>query len=415
MKNSLGTIAMGVRAPIIREGDNIAEIVTRCILQASKDNNIPINDGDVIAITESVVARAEGNYVTVDDIAQDVESKYGKDAKISVIFPILSRNRFAMCLKGIARAVKHIDLVLLFPADEVGNELINKDELLDSEKMRNFEGLVLNENDFRKFFGYPVHPFTGIDYVAYYRSIIEAENCSVNIFFTDSIEKVIYITQNREMPNVLLCDIHTRAITKKMFTDKKKAGIYLYAFSDNVYNLSDICSQPVREGSGYNPEYGLLGSNKADEERIKLFPRTGRDVVSKVRQLILRETGKLVEVMIYGDGAFKDPVGKIWELADPVVSPAYTSGLLGRPNELKLKALADGKFANLQGKELQEAIEMEIKTKGDCLVADMSSQGTTPRQYTDLLGSLSDLVSGSGDKGTPIVWIKGYFKNYAND
>lgn len=407
MESLIGTISMGVRAPIIREGDNLAEIVTNCILSASEKHNIPIDNKDVIAMTESIVARSEGNYVSVNDITTSIKKHFGNDSEIVVIWPILSRNRFAMCLKGIARAAKRIVLILKYPSDEVGNCLVNEENLKNLKEIK-----CIDEQEYRKVFGENVaHKFTGVDYVDYYKKLIQSENCDAEILFSNDVNYFIENEKVKGKTNFICADIHSREETRKSikaYDDSKKF---------NVITLADVCSSPV-EGSldgGYNPNYGLLGSNKANEERIKLFPRGGQKLVETVQENIFERTGKKVEVMVYGDGAFKDPVGKIWELADPVVSPAYTSGLAGRPNELKLKALADGKYANLKGEELREAITKEIEHKGNNLVGDMSSQGTTPRQLTDLIGSLCDLTSGSGDKGTPIVWVKGYFKNYADE
>ena len=407
MESLIGTISMGVRAPIIREGDNLAEIVTNCILSASEKHNIPIDNKDVIAMTESIVARSEGNYVSVDDITTSIKKHFGNDSEIVVIWPILSRNRFAMCLKGIARAAKRIVLILKYPSDEVGNCLVNEENLKNLKEIK-----CIDEQEYRKVFGENVaHKFTGVDYVDYYKKLIQSENCEAEILFSNDVNYFIENEKVKGKTNFICADIHSREETRK--------SIKAYDDSEkfNVITLADVCSSPV-EGSldgGYNPNYGLLGSNKANEERIKLFPRGGQKLDETVQENIFERTGKKVEVMVYGDGAFKDPVGKIWELADPVVSPAYTSGLAGRPNELKLKALADGKYANLKGEELREAITKEIEHKGNNLVGDMSSQGTTPRQLTDLIGSLCDLTSGSGDKGTPIVWVKGYFKNYADE
>ncbi len=395
MKDLLGTISMGVRAPIFREGDDIAEITANCILEASKAHSIPIDDKDVVAVTESVVARCEGNYVTVDEVAADVASKFGTD-KIGVIFPILSRNRFAMCFKGICRGAKGgVVLMLSLPSDEVGNHLVDDADYFNA----NLGNKVIEEEEYRQIFGYKKHEFTGVDYVEYYKELAAAEGCEIKVVFNNNPSAILDYTNS-----VLYCDIHTRERTKQILLSK----------GAKVYGLDSICAAPSAEGKGCNSQYGLLGSNKADEERLKLFPKSGESVVKKVQEIIYNATGKTVEVLVYGDGAFKDPVGKIWELADPVVSPAYTPGLAGRPNELKLKALADGKFADLSGEELKKAITDSIKEKGDNLVGSMASQGTTPRQITDLLGSLSDLTSGSGDKGTPIVWIKGYFKTYAD-
>ncbi len=392
----LGTISMGVRAPIIREGDDLAQIVADSVIKASHNHKISIEDKDIIAVTESIVARAEGNYVTVDEVSKDIKAKFGEEAEIVLLYPIMSRNRFAMCLKGIARAAKKLTIVLRYPSDEVGNKLVSDEEFekvgfKDNSKM-------LTEEEYREAFGYAKHQFTGVDYVEYYSNLVKEEGCTPKIVFANENKQVITLGEN-----FLCCDIHTRKATKK----------YLKEHAENkiVYGLDDICTSPI-DGKGFNPDYGLLGSNKANEERLKLFPRGGKELVLKIQSLIKEATGKNVEVMVYGDGAFKDPVGKIWELADPVVSPAHTDGLLGQPNELKLKALADGKYANLSGEELKQAISEEIKAKGDNLVGNMASQGTTPRRITDLVGSLCDLTSGSGDKGTPIVWVKGYFDNY---
>ena len=398
MENLLGTISMGVRAPIIREGDNLAEIVATSVINASKTHGIPIQTKDVIAITESVVARAEGNYVTVDKIADDVKTLFGEET-IGVIFPILSRNRFAMCFKGICRAAKKVVLMLSFPSDEVGNHLISEQEMLEKGVSRD---ALLTEDKYREIFGYTKHEFTGVDYIEYYKELAQSENCEIEVVLSNDCRSILDYTKH-----VLCSDIHTREMTKQIL---KTAGAV------SVYGLDDICTKPAEgKNTGYNAKYGLLGSNKADEERVKLFPQSGEAVVLEIQRILEEQTGVKVEAMVYGDGAFKDPVGKIWELADPVVSPAYTEGLCGRPNELKLKALADGKYAGLSGEALKEAIKEEIKTKGENLVGNMASQGTTPRQITDLLGSLADLTSGSGDKGTPIIWIKGYFKNYADE
>lgn len=392
----LGTISMGVRAPIIREGDDLAQIVADSVLNASHNHKISIDDKDIVAVTESIVARAEGNYVTVDEVAKDIKAKFGENAEIVLLYPIMSRNRFAMCLKGIARAAKKLTIVLRYPSDEVGNKLVSDEEFekvgfVDNAKM-------LTEEEYRRAFGYAKHQFTGVDYVEYYSNLVREEGCEVKIVFANENKQVVTLGEK-----FLCCDIHTRQATKK----------YLKAHTESkvIYRLDDICTAPI-DGKGFNPDYGLLGSNKANEERLKLFPRGGKELVLKIQTLIKEATGKNVEVMVYGDGAFKDPVGKIWELADPVVSPAHTDGLLGQPNELKLKALADGKYANLSGDELKKAISEEIRAKGDNLVGNMASQGTTPRRITDLVGSLCDLTSGSGDKGTPIVWVKGYFDNY---
>ena len=397
MSSSIGTISIGVRAPIIRQGDKLPQIVVDSVMKASKQTGLKIDDGDVIAVTESVVARSEGNYVSVNNIANDVANKFG-EAKIALIHPILSRNRFAMCLKGICRGAKGgVILVLSVPADEVGNHLISDEEYRESGlDMVDF----VSEKDFRKIFKTTSHKFTGVDYIEYYKSIAKAEHCKMDVIISNKPTCVLEHTKH-----VICCDIHTRRQTKKDFRD---AGAY------TVYGLDDICSTP-NVITGFNSSYGLLGSNKADEERLKLLPRNAEYIVLTVQNLIYERLQKNVEVLVYGDGAFKDPVGKIWELADPVVGVAYSQGLRGRPNELKLKNLADEKFAKLSGEELKSAMIQEIKEKNKDLVGKMSSQGTTPRQYTDLLGSLADLTSGSGDKGTPIVWIKNYFKNYSDN
>lgn len=389
----IGTVSRGVRAPIIRQGDDIAKIVAESVLTASKNENIEIRDRDVIAVTEAVVARAQGNYATVDNIASDIKRKY-PNGTVGVLFPILSRNRFAICLRGIARGARKIVLMLSFPSDEVGNHLIDLDSLDEAgvDPWRD----VLTEAKYRELFGIVKHPFTGVDYIEYYKSLIEEAGAEAEIILANDPRAILSYTKD-----VLVCDIHTRARSKKLL---KAAG------ATTVYGLDDILSESV-DGSGYNENYGLYGTNKATEETVKLFPRDCQPVVDKIQILIKEATGKNVEVMIYGDGAFKDPVGKIWELADPVVSPAYTSGLIGQPNELKLKYLADNDFADLSGDALKEAIKGRIKTKDDNLVGKMASEGTTPRRLTDLIGSLCDLTSGSGDKGTPIVWIQGYFDN----
>ena len=389
----IGTVSRGVRAPIIRQGDDIAKIVADSVLEAAKSEDIAIRDRDVIAVTEAVVARAQGNYATVDNIATDVRRKF-PGGTVGVLFPILSRNRFAICLKGIARGARKIVLMLSFPSDEVGNHLIDLDSL-DEAGVAPWRD-VLTEARYRELFGIVKHPFTGVDYIEYYRSLIEGEGAEAEIILANDPKAILAYTKD-----VLVCDIHTRARSKKLL---KAAG------AETVYGLDDILSESV-DGSGYNEEYGLYGTNKATEETVKLFPRDCKTVVEKIQTLIAEATGRHVEVMVYGDGAFKDPVGKIWELADPVVSPAYTDGLIGQPNELKLKYLADNDFAALSGDELKEAIKGRIKTKDSNLVGKMASEGTTPRRLTDLIGSLCDLTSGSGDKGTPIVWIQGYFDN----
>ena len=397
MSRTIGTVSRGVRAPIIRNGDNIAEIVTNCILEASREENIPIRDRDVVAMTEAVVARAQGNYCTVDDIATDIKAKFGGET-MAVILPILSRNRFSVCLTGIARGAKKIVLMLSYPSDEVGNHLVSLDKV--DEMGVNPYSDVLTLEKYRELFGYEKHRFTGVDYVEFYEKLIRAEGADCEIIFANDPRAVLPYTKK-----VLTCDIHTRARSKRLL---KAAG------AERVYGLDDILSESVN-GSGYNEHYGLLGSNKATDEQVKLFPRDCQTVVEDIQKRLLDATGKHVEVMVYGDGAFKDPVGKIWELADPVVSPAYTDGLEGTPNELKLKYLADNDFADLSGDALKDAIKERITQKDENLVGKMASEGTTPRQLTDLIGSLCDLTSGSGDKGTPIVWIQGYFDNYTTE
>ncbi|CRZ34168.1 F420-0:gamma-glutamyl ligase [Herbinix hemicellulosilytica] len=396
MDRLVGTVSRGIRAPIIREGDDIVEIVVKCVLDAVKQENFQLNDKDVIGITEAVVARAQGNYATVDQIAADIKAKFA-DKTIGLIFPILSRNRFSICLKGIARGAKKIVLMLSYPSDEVGNHLIDIDSL--DEKGINPWSDVLTEDKYRDLFGYVRHPFTGIDYIEYYKNVIQAEGCEVEIILANDCRTILNYTKH-----ILCCDIHSRARTKRLL---RNAG------AETVYGLDDILSTSV-DGSGYNETYGLLGSNKATEDTVKLFPRDCQPVVDKINKRIKELTGKNVEVMIYGDGAFKDPMGKIWELADPVVSPAYTAGLEGRPKEIKLKYIADNYFPHLKGKELEDAISEYIKNKSDDLLGKEISQGTTPRRLTDLIGSLCDLTSGSGDKGTPIILIQGYFDNYTD-
>ena len=393
----IGTVSRGVRAPIIKSGDDLAKIVTDSILLAAKEDNYEIRNRDIIAMTEAIVARAQGNYASVNDIATDIKAKFGGET-VGVIFPILSRNRFAICLRGIARGAKKIVLMLSYPSDEVGNHLISLDQL-DEKGVDPYKD-VLDLKKYRELFGYEKHRFTGIDYVEYYESLIKEEGAECEIILANNPRAILDYTKN-----VLACDIHTRQRTKRIL---KAAG------AEIVYGLDDILSAPVN-GSGYNASYGLLGSNKATEEQVKLFPRDSQALVEDIQNRVLEATGKLVEVMVYGDGAFKDPVGKIWELADPVVSPAYTAGLEGTPNELKLKYLADNAFASLSGEELKEAIKKEIQKKDENLVGNMASEGTTPRRLTDLIGSLCDLTSGSGDKGTPIVYIQGYFDNYTTE
>ena len=397
MSRMVGTVSRGVRAPIIRSGDDIVEIVVNSVLEASADDGFEIRNRDIVAITEAVVARAQGNYASVDDIAADVRAKFG-DETVGVIFPILSRNRFAICLRGIAKGVKKIVLMLSYPSDEVGNHLVSLDKL--DEKGINPYSDVLDLAKYRELFGYEKHRFTGVDYVEYYEKLIRDCGADVEIVFANDARAVLDYTKN-----VINCDIHTRARTKRIL---KAAG------AEKVFGLDEILTAPIN-GSGFNADYGLLGSNKATEDQVKLFPRDCQPVVDAIQNKLLEKTGKLVEVMVYGDGAFKDPIGKIWELADPVVSPAYTEGLEGTPNELKLKYLADNDFANLSGEELKEAIKTKIHEKDDNLVGKMASEGTTPRRLTDLIGSLCDLTSGSGDKGTPFVYIQGYFDNYTTE
>ena len=397
MDRLVGTVSRGVRAPIIRQGDDLVKIVVDSVLNASKSENFEVRDKDVIAVTEAVVARAQGNYAHVDNIAKDVKDKFGDDT-VGVIFPILSRNRFAICLKGIAKGCRKVVLMLSYPSDEVGNHLISIDELDD--KGINPWSDVLTEEKYRELFGYNKHTFTGVDYVDYYKNLIKDCGAEVEIVFANNPKTILNYTTS-----ILTCDIHTRQRTKRIL---RQNG------AKKVYSLDDIMTASV-DGSGYNDQYGLLGSNKATEETVKLFPIKCDEVVNKIQGNIKEITGKDVEVMVYGDGAFKDPVGKIWELADPVVSPAYTKGLEGTPNEVKLKYLADNDFADLSGDELKEAISkyiVEKDNKSDDLTGNMVSQGTTPRRLTDLIGSLADLTSGSGDKGTPIIYIQGYFDNY---
>ncbi len=394
MSRTIGTVSRGVRAPIIRSGDDIVEIVTNSVLEAANDEGFAFHDKDIVAMTEAIVARAQGNYASVDDIACDVKAKFGGET-VGVIFPIFSRNRFAVCLRGIAKGAKKIVLMLSYPSDEVGNHLVSLDTL--DEKDINPYTDVLDLKKYRELFGYEKHVFTGIDYVEYYEQLITKCGAECEIIFANNAKTILNYTKN-----VLCCDIHTRARTKRIL---KAAG------ADIVLGLDEIMNAPVN-GSGYNENYGLLGSNKATEDQVKLFPRECQPIVDAIHEKLLKATGKNIEVMVYGDGAFKDPVGKIWELADPVVSPAYTAGLEGTPNELKLKYLADNDFADLSGDALREAIKSKIHEKDGNLVGQMISEGTTPRRLTDLIGSLCDLTSGSGDKGTPIVFIQGYFDNY---
>ena len=395
----VGTISRGIRCPIIREGDDLAKIVATSVLEAAEYEGFSLRDRDVIALTESIVARSQGNYCSVDDIAADVKAKLGGET-VGVIFPILSRNRFAICLRGIARGCKKIVLMLSYPSDEVGNHLVSMDKI--DESGVNPYSDVLTLEKYRELFGYEKHEFTGVDYVEYYGDLIREEGAEVEIIFANQAKAILPFADH-----VLNCDIHTRARTKR---------ILLAGGAKVVCSLDDIMNAPVN-GSGCNERYGLLGSNKSTEDKVKLFPRECKDLVLDIQKIILNETGKHVEVMVYGDGAFKDPQGKIWELADPVVSPAFTDGLIGTPNELKLKYLADNDFKDLSGDELKAAISASIKAKeqqGGSLVGNMAAQGTTPRQLTDLIGSLCDLTSGSGDKGTPVVLVQGYFDNYTN-
>ncbi len=394
MERMFGTVVRGVRAPIIREGDDLAAIVADTVVAALQRENIPIGEKDVVAVTEAVVARAQGNYATVDQIAADVRRKLGGET-IGVVFPILSRNRFSILLRGFARGAKKIVLLLSYPSDEVGNHLVSQ-EALDKAGVDPYRDTLTREQ-FREKFGTVLHPFTGVDYIDFYTSIIEGEGAQCQVLLSNDPTAILAHTKN-----VLTCDIHTRQRTKAIL---RAAG------AERLAGMDDILSAPV-EGSGYNPDYGLLGSNKATEERVKLFPRDCQAFALAVQEKIRAATGKTVEAMVYGDGAFKDPVGKIWELADPVVSPGFTDGLTGQPNEVKLKYLADNNFAHLTGEALQEAIKEYIRQKDGDLTGRMESQGTTPRRLTDLIGSLCDLTSGSGDKGTPIVYIQGYFDNY---
>lgn len=396
MERKVGTISRGIRCPIIREGDQLADIIVESVLEAAESEGFELRDRDVIAATESIVARAQGNYASVDDIGADVKAKLGGET-IGVIFPILSRNRFSICLKGMARGAKKIVLMLSYPSDEVGNELVSLDKL--DEAGINPYSDVLDLKRYRELFGENIHPFTGVDYVAYYSELIEKEGAEVEVIFANDPRAILDYTKT-----VLTCDIHTRERTKRLL---KAAG------AEVVFGMDDILTSPVN-GSGCNEKFGLLGSNKSTEESIKLFPRDCTDLVLDVQKQILDKTGKHVEVMVYGDGAFKDPVGKIWELADPCVSVANTEGLEGTPNELKLKYLADNDFKDLSGEALKEAISKRIEEKNGDLVGKMEAQGTTPRRLTDLIGSLCDLTSGSGDKGTPVILIQGYFDNYVS-
>ena len=396
MERALGTVVRGLISPIIQEGDNMEDIVVETVLNAAKSEGYSLMDRDIITMTESIVARAQGNYASIDAIATDIGHKFNGET-VGVVFPILSRNRFSNLLSGIARGVGKVVLLLSYPSDEVGNHLVSLDQL--DEKGINPWSDVLTEEEFRSHFGYETHPFTGVDYIDYYKSLIEAEGANIEVIFSNDAKTIVNYTKN-----VLACDIHSRFRTKRLV---KAAG------AEKVYGLDDILTSSV-DGSGFNSEYGLLGSNKATEDTVKLFPDNGQPLVEAIQKRFKEETGKTVEVMIYGDGAFKDPVGKIWELADPVVSPAYTKGLEGTPNEVKLKYLADNNFSDLDGAELKSAITDHILNKQPDLVGAMEAQGTTPRRLTDLIGSLSDLTSGSGDKGTPIIHIQGYFDNFTS-
>ena len=397
MERKVGTISRGIRCPIIREGDDLVAMTVTSVLEAAESEGFELRDRDVIALTESIVARSQGNYASVQDIADDVRAKLGGET-VGVIFPILSRNRFAINLKGIAMGCKKVVLMLSYPSDEVGNALLTYDQLDDAGINPYSDVLTLEK--YRELFGENVHEFTGVDYVEYYSSIVKEAGAEVEVIFANNPREILKYTDC-----VINCDIHTRVRTKRILRENG---------AKVVCGLDDILTAPVN-GSGFNEKYGLLGSNKSTEDKIKLFPQECKDLVVAIQAQILEKTGKYVEVMVYGDGAFKDPQGKIWELADPVVSPAFTDGLIGTPNELKLKYLADNDFANLSGAELKEAISNSIKSKQDNLVGNMASQGTTPRQLTDLIGSLCDLTSGSGDKGTPVILIQGYFDNYTND
>ncbi len=397
MAKYYGTVSRGIKLPIIKQGDDLANIVVGNVLAAANEAPFELHDRDVIAITESVVARCQGNYASVDDIATDIKNKF-PTGEMGVIFPILSRNRFAILLKGFARGCKKIFLMLSYPSDEVGNALLTYDEL--DEKGVNPYSDVLSLTKYRELFGHKVHEFTGVDYIDYYVDLIKSEGCDVEVIFANQPKAILEYTKN-----VLACDIHTRNRTKRILNEKG---------AERVFGLDDILNKPIN-GSGYNEKYGLLGSNKSTEEIVKLFPNKGQELVLEIQSLIKEKTGKNVEVMIYGDGAFKDPQGKIWELADPVVSPFFTEGLRGTPNELKLKFLADNEFKDLKGDELKAAIKAKIKEKEGGLVGKMAGEGTTPRQLTDLIGSLCDLTSGSGDKGTPVVLVQGYFTNYSQE
>ena len=396
LERIVGTTVRGLHGPIINQGDDLETLIVDTVLAASKMENFEIEDRDIVTITESIVARAQGNYATVDHIATDVAAKFGDDT-VGIIFPILSRNRFSIVLRGMARGLKKVVLMLSYPSDEVGNHLVDLEDL--DKKGINPWTDVLTEAEFRQHFGYQKHTFTGVDYIDYYKSLIEAEGAECEVIFSNNAKTILDYTKS-----VLTCDIHSRFRTKRILNENG---------AEKVFAMDDILAAPI-DGSGYNEQYGLLGSNKSTEDSVKLFPNNPQPLVDGIQAKLAELTGKNVEVMVYGDGAFKDPVGKIWELADPVVSPAYTAGLEGTPNEVKLKYLADNNFADLRGEALQEAISEYIQNKDEDLVGAMEAQGTTPRRLTDLIGSLSDLTSGSGDKGTPFVYIKGYFDNYTN-
>lgn len=396
MERLVGTVSRGIRCPIIKQGDDLAKIVVDSVLNAAKSENFAIRNKDVIALTESIVARAQGNYCTVDDIASDIKNKFNEET-IGVIFPIISRNRFSVLLKGIARGTKKIVLMFSYPSDEVGNAFLTLDEV--DEKGVNPYSDILTEKQYFELFGEPIHEFTGVNYIKEYRRIIEEENCECEIIFANHAKAILDYTKS-----VLTCDIHTRARSKRI----------LKSLGAKVYGLDEIMNESIN-GSGFNENYGLLGSNKATDDKVKLFPRQAQPLVEKIQAMFKEETGKDVEVMVYGDGAFKDPQGKIWELADPVVSPFYTKGLEGKPNEVKIKYLADNEYKDLSGDELKNAIKSSIEKKDKDLFGKMASEGTTPRKLTDLIGSLCDLTSGSGDKGTPVILIQGYFDNYTND
>lgn len=397
MARTVGVVSRGIRCPIIKEGDDLVAIVKDSILEAGKEENIHFKDRDIVGVTEAVVARSQGNYCTCDDIAADVKSKFG-DKTVGLIFPILSRNRFSLILKGIARGANKLVIMLSYPSDEVGNHLISLDKV-DEEGINPYSDL-LTEKEYRDHFGYVKHQFTGVDYVSFYREICEQEDCKVEIIFANNATRILDFTKN-----VICADIHTRERSKRLL---RNAGAEL------VYGLDDLMTEPVN-GSGYNKEFGLLGSNKATENSLKLFPRDAQQFAEKLSAALSEATGKKIEALVYGDGAFKDPQGKIWELADPVVAPGCTEGLLGLPNEVKLKYLADNNFADLKGEELKKAMKDFIAHKNKDLVGQMVSQGTTPRKLTDLIGSLCDLTSGSGDKGTPVIFIQGYFDTYADE